>query len=160
VPEFSHHDIHQLQIEEVLKRLETSNRGLSFDEAQRRLARYGPNVLVEPDRYSPLRGLARHFTHFLAILLWIAAGLSFAADFMRPGEGMATLGWTILGVIMINAGFAFFQEYRAERALHALRRLLPDKAWVTREGQSVEIARRSRKSSLSLVMVSSGCRWP
>jgi sodium/potassium-transporting ATPase subunit alpha len=142
VPEFSHHDIHQLPIEDVLKRLETSNGGLSFDEAQRRLARYGPNVLVEPDRYSPLRGLVRHFTHFLAILLWIAAGLSFAADFMRPGEGMATLGWAILGVIIINAVFAFFQEYKAEHAVQALRRLLPSKAWVTRGGQFVEAARR------------------
>lgn len=139
--EFSHHDIHQLSIEEVLNRLETSNGGLSFDEAQRRLARYGPNVLVEPDRYSLLRGFARHFTHFLAILLWIAAGLSFAADFMRPGEGMATLGWAILGVIVINAGFAFFQEYKAEHAVQALRRLLPSKAWVTRGGQSVEATR-------------------
>ncbi len=142
MPEFSHHDIHQLPIEDVLKRLETSNGGLSFDEAQRRLARYGPNVLVEPDRYSPLRGLVRHFTHFLAILLWIAAGLSFAADFMRPGEGMATLGWAILGVIIINAVFAFFQEYKAEHAVQALRRLLPSKAWVTRGGQFVEAARR------------------
>ena len=141
MPEFSHHDIHQLPIEEVLKRLETSNGGLSSDEAQRRLARYGPNVLVEPDRYSLLRGLLRHFTHFLAILLWIAAGLSFAADFMRPGEGMATLGWAILGVIIINAGFAFFQEYKAEHAVQALRRLLPSKAWVTRGGQSVEAVR-------------------
>jgi sodium/potassium-transporting ATPase subunit alpha len=141
VPEFSHHDIHQLPTEDVLKRLETSNGGLSSNEAQRRLARYGSNVLVEPDRYSLLRGLLRHFTHFLAILLWIAAGLSFAADFMRPGEGMATLGWAILGVIVINAGFAFFQEYKAERAIQALHRLLPDKAWVTRGGQPVEVTR-------------------
>ncbi len=141
MPEFSHHDIHQLPIEDVLKRLETSNGGLSSDEAQRRLARYGPNVLVEPDRYSLLRGLFHHFTHFLAILLWIAAGLSFAADFMQPGEGMATLGWAILGVIIINAGFAFFQEYKAEHAVQALRRLLPSKAWVTRDGQFVEVAR-------------------
>lgn len=141
MPEFSHHDIHQLPIEDVLKQLDTSNGGLSFDEAQRRLARYGPNVLVEPDRYSLLRGLVRHFTHFLAILLWIAAGLSFAAEFMRPGEGMATLGWAILGVIIINALFAFFQEYKAEHAVQALRRLLPSKAWVTRGGHSVEAAR-------------------
>lgn len=141
MPEFSHHDIHQLPTEDVLKRLETSNGGLSSDEAQRRLARYGPNVLVEPGHYSLFRGLFRHFTHFLAILLWIAAALSFATDFMRPGEGMATLGWAILGVIIINAGFAFFQEYKAEYAVQALRRLLPNKAWVTRGGQSVEAVR-------------------
>ncbi|MGQ0694861.1 MAG: cation-translocating P-type ATPase [Nitrospiraceae bacterium] len=136
-----YHDIHRLLIDDVLKRLETDGGGLSPDEAQRRLGRYGRNVLIEPDRYLLLLGLARHFTHFLAVLLWIAAGLSFAADFMRPGEGMATLGWAILGVIIINAGFAFFQEYKAERAVQALHRLLPDKAWVTRGGQSLEIAR-------------------
>ncbi len=134
-------DIYRLSTEDVLKRLDTGTRGLSYDEAQRRLARQGPNVLVEAERYSLLRRLFRHFTHFLAVLLLIAACLSFIADRMKPGEGMATLGWAIVGVIVINAGFALFQEYRAERALHTLRRLLPDKAWVTREGQSVEIAR-------------------
>jgi sodium/potassium-transporting ATPase subunit alpha len=134
-------DIHRLPVEDVLKRLETTNGGLSSNDAQRRLAQYGPNILVEPDRYSLIRGLLRHFTHFLAVLLWIAAGLSFAADVMKPGEGMATLGWAILGVIIINAVFAFFQEYKAEHAVQALRRLLPSKAWVTRGGQSVEAAR-------------------
>lgn len=138
----SYDDIHRLSIEAVLTRLETGNGGLSSDEAHRRLAQYGPNVLVKADRYSPLRGLLRHFTHFLAVLLWIAAGLSFVADRMKPGEGMATLGWAIVGVIVINAGFAFFQEYKAERALQALHRLLPDKAWVTRGGQPVEATRR------------------
>ncbi len=141
MPDLSYHDIHRLSVEDVLKRIEIGSDGLSVDEAQRRLAQYGPNVLVGKNHYSLLRGLLRHFTHFLAILLWIAAGLSFAADFMKPGEGMATLGWAILGVIVINAGFAFFQEYRAERAVQALHRLLPDKAWVRRGGQSVEAAR-------------------
>ena len=134
-------DIHRLSTEDVLKRLDTGNGGLSSDEAQRRVDHHGPNILVEADHYSLLIGLLRHFTHFLAMLLWIAAGLSFVADRMRPGEGMATLGWAIAGVIVINAGFAFFQEYRAERAVHALRRLLPERAWVIRDGQSVEIPR-------------------
>lgn len=141
MPEFRFHDIHRLSVEDVLKRMETASGGLSVEEARRRLGQYGPNVLTEPDRYSLLRGLLRHFTHFLALLLWIAAGLSFAADVMRPGEGMATLGWAILGVIVINAAFAFLQEYKAERAVHALQRVLPDKAWVSRGGQSMEVAR-------------------
>lgn len=139
----TYHDIHGLSIEEVLKRLETRSAGLSSDQVQQRLAQYGANVLIATDHYSLLRGLVRHFTHFLAVLLWIAAGLAFMADFMKPGEGMATLGWAILGVIVINAGFAFFQEYKAERAVQALHRLLPDKAWVKRDGQSVEISRQS-----------------
>ncbi|MBH0197759.1 MAG: cation-transporting P-type ATPase, partial [Nitrospira sp.] len=132
MPDLRYHDINRLSIEEALKRLESGSSGLSPDDAQRRLAQYGPNILAGPDHYSILRGLLRQFTHFLAILLWVAAGLSFAADYMKPGEGMATLGWAILGVIIINAGFAFFQEYKAERAVQALHRLLPDKAWVTR----------------------------
>ena len=140
--EFTYHDIQRLSIEDVLKRLETNNGGLSSNEAQRRLAQYGSNVLIKQDHYSLLRGLLSHFSHFLAVLLWIAAGLSFFADRMKPGEGMATLGWAILGVIVINAGFAFFQEYKAERALQALHLLLPDKAWVTRSGQPVEVTRR------------------
>ena len=139
--DFRYHDIHRLSTDEVLKRMETSSGGLSPEEARLRLSQFGPNRLTEPDRYSVLRGLTRHFTHFLAVLLWIAAGLSFAADFMRPGEGMATLGWAILGVIGINAVFAFFQEYKAERAVDALRRLLPEKAWLSRGGQAVECAR-------------------
>jgi sodium/potassium-transporting ATPase subunit alpha len=141
VPEFRYHDIGTLAIDEVLKRLETAVGGLSPEEARQRLAQFGANRLTEPARYQVLRGLTRHFTHFLALLLWIASGLAFAADFMKPGEGMATLGWAILGVIVINAVFAFFQEYKAERAVQALHRLLPDKAWVMRGGQPLELPR-------------------
>ena len=141
MPEFRYHDIGTLAIDEVLKRLESSAGGLSPEEAQQRLIQFGANRLTEPDRYTLLRGLTPHFTHFLALLLWIASGLAFAADFMKPGEGMATLGWAILGVIVINAVFAFFQEYKAERAVQALHRLLPDKAWVMRGGQPLEFPR-------------------
>ena len=141
MPEFRYHDIGTLAIDEVLKRLETATGGLTPEEAQQRLAQFGANRLTEPDRYLILRGLTRHFTHFLALLLWIASGLAFAADFMKPGEGMATLGWAILSVIVINAVFAFFQEYKAERAVQALHRLLPDKAWITRGGRPLELSR-------------------
>lgn len=141
MPEFRYHDIGTLAIDEVLKRLETATGGLTPEEAQQRLAQFGANRLTEPDRYLILRGLTRHFTHFLALLLWIASGLAFAADFMKPGEGMATLGWAILSVIVINAVFAFFQEYKAERAVQALHRLLPDKAWITRGGHPLELSR-------------------
>ena len=139
--DFQYHDIHRLSADEVLRRLGTCSDGLSPDDAAKRLKTFGPNVLAEPNRYSLFRGFSRHFTHLLAILLWIAAGLSFVADFMKPGEGMATLGWAILGVIIINAAFAFLQEYKAERAVQALHQLLPDKAWVSREGLSVRILR-------------------
>jgi sodium/potassium-transporting ATPase subunit alpha len=119
----------------------TREGGLSPEEAQQRLGRYGPNVLEKPSHYPLIRGFLHQFTHFLAILLWIAAALAFTAEFMKPGEGMLTLGWAILGVIVINAVFAFFQEYKAERAVHALHRLLPARAWVLRSSQPHDVSR-------------------
>ena len=159
VPDFRYHDINRLSTADVLNRLETAGGGLTTEEAIRRLIQFGPNVLAAPERYSVLRGLARQFTHFLAILLWIAAGLSFAAELMNPGEGMATLGWAILAVIGINAVFAFLQEYKAERAVQTLRRLLPDKAWITRNGQSVGIL-RSELVPGDLLLLEEGERVP
>lgn len=141
--ELTHEDIHRLSVEEVLRQLATTEAGLASHEASRRLQEYGPNMLLEPGRSSLLRNLNRHFTHFLAILLWIAAGLSFLADWLNPDESMATIGWAIVAVIVINAVFAFIQEYKAEQTFAALRRLLPDKAWVMRDGQPVEIERRN-----------------
>jgi sodium/potassium-transporting ATPase subunit alpha len=141
VPDLDEPQLHQLTADEIFKRLETGKGGLSPEEAQQRLSRYGPNVLEESNRHSLIRGFLQQFTHFLALLLLIAAALAFTAEFMKPGEGMATLGWAILGVIVINAVFAFFQEYKAERAVHALHRLLPARAWVLRSNQPQDVSR-------------------
>ena len=86
------HDIPRLPVRETLERLGSGHSGLSADEASRRLERVGLNVLTAPGSYSPLRAFVGQFTHFLAALLWMAALLAFAAHFMRPGEGMATIG--------------------------------------------------------------------
>jgi sodium/potassium-transporting ATPase subunit alpha len=72
---------------------------------------------------------------------------------------MATLGWAIFGVIVINAVFAFVQEYKAERAVQALHRLLPANAWVVRGGQSVAIA-RSEIVPGDLLLLEEGERVP
>lgn len=110
-------DVTRLGHTELLKELDTSLAGLSQEEARRRLLRYGPNTLKAGKGPSLVHRFLRQFTHFLAILLWIAAGLSFLAEALQPGEGTATLGWAILGVILINAVFSFVQEYKAERAV-------------------------------------------
>jgi len=62
----------------------------------------------------------RQFTHFFALLLWLATALAFIGDWKAPGEGMATLGFAIIGAILINGLFSLWQEYRAERAIAAL----------------------------------------
>jgi len=138
---FSSLDIHRLSIEDALRRLNTSRTGLTCTEAQRRLSQFGPNVLARPAQGSLVRDIARQFTHFLAVLLWIAAGLSFLGSYFNPKENTTMIGWSIIGVIVLNAIFTFVQEYRAERTLTALRRLLPTLTWVVREGRELEVPR-------------------
>jgi sodium/potassium-transporting ATPase subunit alpha len=133
---------HRLRDTEALKMLDTSPSGLSHEEVHRRLLQTGPNSLQEIKSTPLASRFLRQFTHFLAILLWIAAGLSFLAEALHPGQGMATLGWAILGVILINAVFTFVQEYKAERAVQALRRMLPATAWVIRAGHAEQVSRR------------------
>lgn len=77
----------------------------------------------------------RQFTHFFALLLWLATALAFIGDWKAPGEGMATLGFAIIGAILINGLFSLWQEYRAERAIAALQKLLPLQIKVMREGE-------------------------
>jgi sodium/potassium-transporting ATPase subunit alpha len=84
----------------------------------------------------------RQFIHFLALLLWIAAGLAFLSEYLHPGEGMLPLGFAIVGVIVINAVFTFSQEYRAEKSIEALKKLLPFHIKVIRGGKEKEIEAR------------------
>lgn len=109
--------------------------GLSEEEAKKRLSLHGPNEIEEQVRASLILRFSQQFTHFLAILLWIAALLAFVSDFLHPGEGMKTLGWAIMGVIFINALFTFIQEYRTEKSIVALRRLLPFDVKVIRDNK-------------------------
>ncbi|MEW6067502.1 MAG: cation-transporting P-type ATPase [Nitrospirota bacterium] len=128
-----------LSEKEVLKALLTSERGLSEDDAKRRLHEYGLNEIKEVRKKPLYLRLISQFTHFLAILLWLAAAFCFLSEYLHPGEGMLSLGLAISGVIVINAVFTFIQEYRAEKAIEALRKLLPFNVKVTRDGTIKEI---------------------
>ncbi len=124
-----------LSILDALQSLRTSETGLSSGEAARRLREYGENRLAEVGGEAEWRRFAREFTHFFAIILWVAAGLAFFAESYSPGEGMWQLGAAIVAVILINGSFSFWQEYRAEKAIDALRQLLPQEVKVMRDGQ-------------------------
>jgi calcium-translocating P-type ATPase len=131
--------IHRLSAEQALASLRTSPAGLDRAEAARRLLEYGPNRVEELGREHLVLGFAREFTHFFAIILWVAAALAFLAEQFDPGQGMARLGAAIVGVILINGIFSFWQEYKAERAVAALRQLLPPKVKALRGGETVEL---------------------
>ena len=131
--------IHELAVDGALASLNSNADGLSAPEAARRLAEFGPNRLEDVARERLWLSLAREFTHFFAIILWLAAALAFTADWLQPGEGMGRLGVAILCVILINGLFSFWQEYKAERAVAALRRLLPLRVKALRAGAIVQL---------------------
>ena len=131
------HGMHlaNLPLAEALQSLGTTATGLTSAEAARRLREYGENCLAAIGVEPQWRRFLREFTHFFALILWVAAGLAFFAESREPGTGMWQLGAAILAVILINGTFSFWQEYRAERAIEALRKLLPPAAKVLRDGQ-------------------------
>ena len=130
--------IHHLTVEDAFASVQSRPEGLSAFEAARRLVEFGPNQVERVRREPLLPRFLKGFTHFFAIILWLAAALAFVAESREPGQGMLTMGCAIIGVIVINGGFSFWQEYRAERALDALQRLLPQRVKVRRDGGTVE----------------------
>lgn len=127
--------IQHLSVDEACLSLRSSPLGLLHVEAERRLSEFGRNR-VERVRGTPLFvRLLKEFIQFFALILWVAAGLAFVAEWQDPGAGMATLGVAILGVILVNGLFSFCQEYRAEQAMAALQKLLPHQVKVLRDGK-------------------------
>ncbi|MBM4338134.1 MAG: cation-translocating P-type ATPase [Deltaproteobacteria bacterium] len=127
---------HQMTIQEVISTLKSDqNRGLSKAEAERRLAEYGPNELEAARRLSPWSMLGQQFKNILIIILIIAIVLS------------AILGHTVeaiaISVIMLFAVLlGFIQEYRAERAIEALKKMAAPTATVIRDGEEEDIPAR------------------
>jgi sodium/potassium-transporting ATPase subunit alpha len=134
--------INNLTKEEVFRTLVTSETGLTEEEAKKRFIEFGSNEIKEVETTSLFIKFLKQFTHFLAILLWIGAGLSILSESLHPGQGMLTLGLAIVGVIFINAIFTFIQEYKAEKAVEKLKLLLPFYVKVIREGKEKEIPAR------------------
>ncbi len=125
--------ISSLRVSEVYSALETSPQGLSQAEAVSRLSLYGPNRLhVEKPVSLEYHRLLDQATHPMALLLW-AAGL------IAMIGGRPELGLVIWMVVLVNAVFSFLQEYRAERAISSLEKLLPDYTRALRDGVELSL---------------------
>ncbi len=130
-----HQPIWALPVAAVYQSLDSADSGLSEDEAFRRLQQFGANELPEPAQRPLWLRFADQLTHFMALLLWVAGILAFIS---RTPE----LGWAIWAVIWINAIFSFWQEFQAEQALAALKKVLPMQVKVMRGGQLQQIPAR------------------
>ena len=121
-------DVISLQNSEVYEVLETSPEGLTSSEASKRLYIYGPNMLIEKKRRSTAYRFFMNFKDLFSILLLFASLLSALS-------GMWQMSLVILTVVLVNTFFSLFQEWRAEKAMEALRHWMPEYAKVIRDGQ-------------------------
>ena len=123
---------YQMTEDELYKELKTGRNGLSADESQKRLSQYGHNRLEEKPGKSPLLIFFEQFTNILILILIVAAVISaFIGDL--------TDTMVILAIVLLNAVIGFFQEYRAERALAALKKLEIPAATIIRDGKHQQI---------------------
>jgi Ca2+-transporting ATPase len=126
---------HTLPVEAACEGLGSSAQGLAGDEAARRLAEGGPNELRPPERASPWVLLAAQFRNSLIVILLVATVLS---AFL--GHGVESIAITVIVLFAVVLGFV--QEYRAERAIEALRKMAAPTAVVLRDGQELEVPAR------------------
>jgi Ca2+-transporting ATPase len=126
---------HTLPSEQVYERLGTSPQGLSSEESARRLSEFGPNELQAARRISPWQILLEQFKNVLVIILLIATLLS-----LFLGHGIESIVIAIIVLFAVLLGFV--QEYRAERAIEALRQMAAPTARVLRDGEERELPAR------------------
>jgi len=123
---------HSIAALEALQAQQSSIKGLTQEEARARLQTVGPNELKEERRVSPLEILLGQFKSFLVAILIFAAVVSFAL-------GEVADGVIILVIIILNAILGFVQEYRAEKAIEALKKLAAPRARLIRDGGEMVI---------------------
>jgi Ca2+-transporting ATPase len=130
-----------LGVGEALAALGSSRRGLGDDEILARRAASGRNVLPLPRRRPVAAEVAAQFANMFAVILVVAAGLTFLTYLLSTPRDLANLELTfgILGVVVLNALIGFTQEHAAERTAEALQTMLPHTARVLRAGRLTEL---------------------
>jgi len=120
------------KVEQVYSLLQTSPSGLADDDVKRRLAEFGPNE-IQKEKGTPLyTKLLANFTHLMAILLWVGGAVALIAE-------MPQLAIAVWMVNIINGAFSFWQEFRAEKATDALKKMLPTYARVLRGAEEIRV---------------------
>ena len=123
----------------ILADLGTRLDGLSSEEANTRLRKHGPNVFPSGKRANVAERFVTQFKNLFNVLLLVASGLSFLAGWGYNDPGSIQMGLAILVVVILNSFFSLAQEYRAEKAVRAISRLVPQNVKVVRNGQLTQV---------------------
>lgn len=128
-------EFYALGAKEVLSELKSGYYGLSDEEAERRLIDSGPNELKKEKKESIVVQFLSQFKNFLIIILLVAAAVS-----VIIGEAIDAI--VILAIVIINAIIGLVQDYRAEKSLEALKKMISPTARIVRRGKEIKIPTR------------------
>lgn len=123
---------HSLSTSEVMAKLKTGKNGLSGEEAQKRLKKFGPNELPREKKTTAFKIFLEQFKGPLIVVLLIAAIISISmAEFIDFG--------IIMAAVLLNTVIGFTQEYKANRSLQSLKKMIEPRASVRRDGREMTI---------------------
>ncbi len=143
---------HTLTQDEAYQALNTSPTGLTGAEAEKRLQETGPNEIQAAKRISAFEILLEQFKNVLILILLAATALS-----LLLGHGIESV--VIAVIVLFAVALGFVQEYRAERAIEALRQMAAPTATVLRDGKEIEIPARDLVPG-DVVLLHTGDRVP
>ncbi len=126
-------DWHALSAKEVIEKLSSSEQGLNKQQVEERLKQYGENKLIKIRKFNALKIFINQFKSFFIIILIFAAILSVIMKSFLDSA-------VIFAILIVNAGLGFFQEYKAEKAIDDLKKMMIPEAKVLREGRIVQIS--------------------
>ena len=141
-----------MRLKEVFDALDASPNGLTSEEAQLRLKKYGFNTLVEKKNRGFSYKFLVHFKDLFGVLLLFASALSAVS-------GLWQLSLIILGVVLLNIFVSLFQESRAEKAMQTLKHWMPEYAKVFRDGELKKVLVREIVVG-DIVVLEAGDRVP
>jgi Ca2+-transporting ATPase len=123
---------YQMPAEKALEMLGASTNGLTTQEARKRLQEYGPNQLKEKEKRGAFRMFVDQFKDFMIVVLIAAAVVSGIIGDLTDTVAIAV-------IVLLNAIIGFVQEYRAEKAMAALKKMAATHAMAMRDGSAVDI---------------------
>lgn len=133
---------HALNIEEIYKELGSSADGLSREGVEKNLSKYGENTIEIEKKTSALSMFLSQFRNIPVLLLLAAATISFSIGIFGNDKENLFDSLLIFIIVLANAIFGFAQEYRAEKSIEALKKMVVKSATVVRDGQEKEIEAR------------------
>ena len=151
-------EYHALEKKKLLESLKATEKGLSTQEAERRLEEFGPNELVEKKRITPLQIFLGQFKDIFVIMLLIAMAISLMIAITRDAGEFVDAA-TIGAIIFLNAIVGFVQENRSEKAMEAMKNLTAPKARVLRDGKEQLIPSKEVVPG-DIVLLEAGDRIP